>query len=184
MSQKSGSFPTDEPARGEDSSPPAHLIRLHRHSLTNVLVIGGTAVRRDQVARSFHRESPLRGGAFVGVDCSIDEENLRVALHAWTQPVTGEPGGNPLGAVEHGTLFLDSVERLSLETQRMLMALARRLLGEPLAKVDVAIPGRLVVGNPRPLIQAISEGRFLAPLYDSLDKVRVELEIPAPGETT
>jgi two-component system response regulator HydG len=183
MPQKPGSYPADERARGEEPSPPTHLIRLHRHSLTNVLVIGGTVTRRDQVARSFHRESPLRGSPFVAVDCSIDEEGLRAALHEWTQPAAGEPEVNPLSAAEHGTLFLDSIERLSLETQRMLLALARRLLGEPLAKTNVPIPGRLVVGNAQPLTQAVSEGRFLAPLYDALDKVRVELEQPTSEET-
>jgi len=161
--------------------PPAQLIRLHRHSLTNVVVIGGTAARRTEVARSFHRESPLRGAEFLAVDASREDEALRRALGAWTgeQP----DAGHAYAGAEHGTLFIDQVEQLSSESQRLLLGLARRLLGEPATGREVACPGRIVVGNTTALVTAVSEGRFLAALYDALDKVRVELEVP-PSETS
>ena len=166
--------------RGEEAPlPPARLIRLHRHSLTHVLVVGGTAALRDQVARAFHRESPLRNGAFVPVDCAKDEDRLRVALRAWT----GEGGPadpNPLQAAEQGTLFLDAVERLSLDSQRLLLALARRMHGEPGGGSEGPCAGRLVVGNPRTLDEVVSDGRFLPALHDAVDKVRVDLEPEAP----
>lgn len=181
MPQRPGAFPTGEPARGDEGSsiPPAQLIRLHRHSLTNVVVIGGTSARRAEVARSFHRESPLRGAAFVAVDAASDGEALSGALAAWTGE--HEDPGHPYAGAEHGTLFVDQVERLSPESQRLLLALAKRLLGEPAQGREVACPGRIVVGNAVALAPAVGAGRFLATLYDALDKVRVELEVP-PGE--
>ena len=54
-----------------------------RRTLTNVLIIGGTSGQREQVARTFHRESPLSGGPFVREDCVADQEPLRLALQAW-----------------------------------------------------------------------------------------------------
>lgn len=148
-----------------------------------MLVVGGTAERRDQVARAFHQESPLRAGAFVRADCARDEEPLRVVLEEWTatNPSPVETGTNPFRPAEHGTLYLDPVERLSADTQRLLLALARRLHGEPVGQADRPCAGRLVTGNPRGLAEAVSEGRFIAALYDALDKVRVELEPEAPG---
>jgi DNA-binding NtrC family response regulator len=153
-------------------------VRLHRRSLTNVLVVGGTAERRDQVARAFHQESPLRAGAFVRVDCTREEDSLRAALLEWTAAPgeASERGVNPFRAAERGTLYLDSVGQLSLDTQRLLLAMARRLHGEPLAGDAVPCAGRLVAGNPTGLAEAVAAGRFMAELRDALDKVRVELD--------
>mgnify|MGYP001607020996 CR=1 FL=1 len=182
MAQKPGSYPGQSAGGGSDL-PPARLIRLHRHSLTNVLVVGGTAERREQVARSFHHESPLRAGAFVRVDCTREEDRLRAALQEWTAAATTAIGSdmNPFRPAEQGTLYLDPVEHLSPDTQRLLLALARRLHGEAVGSADGPCAGRLVTGNPRGLSAAVSEGYFMAALYDALDKVRVELETAAPG---
>ena len=171
------------PGGGEAPLPPARLIRLHRHSLTNVLVVGGNASLRDQVARAFHRESPLRNGAFVPVDCARDEERLRASLMIWTAEDNAS-GPHSLQAAEQGTLYLDAVERLSLDSQRLLLALARRLHGEPLGGPEGPCAGRLVVGNPRGLDEVVSEGAFLPALHDAVDKVRVELEPAAPEAST
>ncbi len=138
---------------------------------------------RNQVARAFHRESPLRSGTFVAVDCTSDEERLRASLLAWTG-AAGESDPHPFRAAEQGTLFLDPVERLSLDAQRLLLALARRLHGEPVGGAEGPCAGRLVVGNPRGLAEVVSEGRFLSALLDALDKVRVELEPVEPEAST
>jgi DNA-binding NtrC family response regulator len=148
-----------------------------------VLVMGGTAERREQVARSFHQESPLHVGAFVRVDCTRDEDRLRVALQEWTAAATPTAGSemNPYCAAEQGTLYLDPVEQLSPDTQELLLALAHRLHGGPVGGDDAPCAGRLVTGNPTGLAEAVSAGRFMAALYDALDKVRVELETATPG---
>lgn len=130
--------------------------------------------RREQVARTFHREGPLRAGSFVGVDCGTDRDRLGIALRAWT--VEGNsPPTNPLQEAEEGTLYLERVEDVPPDTQPFLLALALRLQGEPVGGGEWPCAGRLVVGNPRPLSVAVSEGRFDPALHDALDKVRVDL---------
>ena len=178
MSSKPGPYPAGRPGEGESALPSARLIGLHRHSLTNVLIVGGTAALRDQVARAFHRESPLVHGAFVPVDCSRDGARLALALRCWTG--AGEGGINPYVVAEHGTLYLDRVEDLDADTQRLLLAFLRTIQGEPVVGAEGRRAGRLVVGNPRGLDQVVAEGRFLPALYDALDKVRVELGPVAP----
>ncbi|TMQ68847.1 MAG: hypothetical protein E6K81_16220 [Candidatus Eisenbacteria bacterium] len=138
-------------------------------------LVGGTAARRDQVARAFHRESPLHDGPFVSVDCGSDEERLRAALEGWLEPGEAkEP--NPYQAAERGTLFLDQVERLSLDSQRLLLVLAQRLGGAAITGGDAPCAGRLITGNPNGLAEAVASGRFLSELLDALDRVRVQLE--------
>jgi DNA-binding NtrC family response regulator len=138
------------------------------------MVIGGTVSQRDRVARTFHRESPLSEGAFVGVDCRADQERLDLALRAWSASDRAS-ATNPLREAEEGTLYLDMVEDVPPDTQPFLLALALRLQGDPVGGVGGRCAGRLVVGNPYPLSVAMSEGRFDPALNDALDKVRVEL---------
>jgi DNA-binding NtrC family response regulator len=160
--------------------PAAGSLRLHRESLTNVLIVGGSAERRDQVARAFHQESPLRAGGFVHVDGARDEGDLRLALLAWTSDLP-QPTPNPYRAAEHGTLYVDQVERLSEETQKLLLKLARQLQDPRGNPVEQPCAGRLVAGSSVSLADAITAGHLMAPLHDALDKVRVQLDEVAPG---
>lgn len=174
-----GSYPVrDVGGAASALSPPGHLGR--RPTLTNVMIIGGTVFRREQIARTFHRESPLRGGSFVGVDCGADGDRLRTGLRAWTAGGSAPPA-NPLQDAEEGTLYLERVEDVSPDTQPLLLALALRLQGESVGGGGWPCAGRLVVGNPRLLSVAVSEGRFDPALHDALDKVRVHL---GPGVAT
>ncbi|MGH2668257.1 MAG: sigma 54-interacting transcriptional regulator [bacterium] len=138
------------------------------------MIIGGTVFQRGRVARTFHMEGPLRAGAFVGVDCGADRDRLAIALRAWAASGSDSPT-NPFREAEEGTLFLDGVEDVPPDTQPFLLALALRLQGEPVGGAGWPCAGRLVVGNPRPLSLAVSEGRFDPALHDALDKVRVDL---------
>jgi len=70
---------------------------------------------------------------------------------------------------------------VSPDTQPLLLALALRLQGESVGGGGWPCAGRLVVGNPRLLSVAVSEGRFDPALHDALDKVRVHL---GPGVAT
>ncbi len=160
--------------RGAAARPPASLLRLHRHSLSNVLVVGGTDIQRLDVARAFHRASPVRGGPFVAVDCAQDHATVWRALQLWLGS-DEPPAANPLAECECGTLFLDSIELLPQESQRLLLALTRRL---ELAWEGAASPRgplRLAAGNADDLAEAVEQRRFSAALFDSLDKIRVGL---------
>jgi transcriptional regulator of acetoin/glycerol metabolism len=144
--------------------------------------VGGNEALREQVARAFHRESPLGGGAFAIVNCAREEDRLRAALQDWTEG-GGEQGVNPLQVAEQGTLYLDMVEELEIDTQRLLLALARQIQGVPAIGAQAARAGRLVVGNPRGLADLAADGRFMPALYDALDQVRVELGPPEEPST-
>ena len=166
---------TGRPARGGGVTPPARLVRLHRHNLVNLLVLGGTPDQRVQVAYAFHRDSAVRRGPFVCIDGRHEQDPLRLALQQWMVPTELGSWSDPLRAAQNGTLFLDSVGTLSSDTQRMLLAFMRNSMNATDSFGNRVWVGRLAVGNGGPLSVAVSEGRFLAALYDSLDKVCVEL---------
>jgi len=163
---------------GAGQPSPEQLIRQHRNSLVNVLVLHGTAAARDQIARVFHRESPVRGGPFIRVDCAREEESLRSAMRAWMTGMEREPGPNPLLGAGRGTLFLDAIDALSLNAQHDVLSFWTSCL-EPEEGVSVHHwAGRLIVGSAVDLTDAVAAGRFLPELQECVDKVRIDLGPP------
>lgn len=167
--------PTGWPARGVRVTPPARLVRLHRRNLTNVLVMGGTADQRIQVAYAFHREGPVRRGPFVCVDGEQDEQRLRLSLQSLMSSIEPDLQTDTMRSAEHGTFFVDAVGSLSKDTQRILLACLLSCVNVPLEDHDKPWSGRLIAGNSEHLSFAVADGRFSPALFDSLDKVRVEL---------
>jgi DNA-binding NtrC family response regulator len=145
-----------------------------RHTLTSVLILGGSPDDRTQLARSFHRESPNHAGAFVRVEGS-DEAPLAVALQDFLS-AAGAPEHNPIRQAAGGTLFIDAISGLTVHTQRLLLELLTRTEGTAAGLCR----WRLVTGDRTDPSAEVEEGRFLPALYDCLDKLRIELE-PAPA---
>jgi len=73
-----------------------------------------------------------------------------------------------------GTVFVDAVEALSHESQRLLLILLERL-AEASALGENRPIGRLIAGSRTNLEQEVAAGRFLPQLYDAINKVRVDL---------
>lgn len=164
--------------RGAAARPPASLLRLHRHSLVSILVVGGTAREREEMARAFHRTSPLCERPFMTLDCGRDESTLRRALQGWLLRARGLPSPNPLRHVQGGALFLDRLERLSTTTQQQLLVLAHHIQSGD--RTALNMPARLAAGLAAPLLDDSPKG--IAPeLLDCLDKIRVELGVAATG---
>lgn len=153
---------------------PSALMQLHRNSLTPVLIVGGTAQRRSEMAKAFHEQSPVSAGLFTTLDCATDEPVLQAALQCWRSAIPAGVELNPLRACSSGTLFLDRLEALSLDTQRSLLALLNRLDPHdgPCARLTVGC-----ATDPGPAARA---GTLSPGLLDRLDKVRIELgDLPA-----
>jgi DNA-binding NtrC family response regulator len=170
----------DPPRGGSGVLVPRALVRLHRHSLSHILVLGGDAGERAAVARSFHNESPMRSGPFVSLNCRLDEPTLRIALRCWLTATGRETCANPLWSAERGTLYLESVGRLSMGTQRQLLAFASQQTTLP-SGCGSRWVGRLAVGNDEDPWDLVAQHRFLGALADVLDKIRVELNSRRKG---
>ena len=136
-----------------------------------MLVLGGSAEDRTQLARSLHRESANHAGAFVRLDSDRDEATLAVALQEFLS-AAGATNGNPILQAAGGTLFIDSIASLSPHTQRLLLELVSRTDGTAAGLCR----WRLVTGTGTDLSPDVEAGRFLTALYDCLDKLRIQLE--------
>jgi DNA-binding NtrC family response regulator len=155
------------------------LLRLHRNSLSHVLIVGGHREERAAVALAFHRMSALRLGSFVRVDCSLEEGRLRAALHHWLTRAGHLVSANSLWSAERGTLYLESIASLSLDSQQLLLTFAHRC-SAPIPG-EGGWTGRLAVGSDEDPWDLVSGGRFLGNLADGLDKIRVELDSRRQG---
>ncbi len=150
---------------------PSALIRKHRAGLHHVLVSGGTADRRADIARAFHTQSALAAGAFVRIDAAIESARLEAALLDWLAPPAPVKAGDPLRLSARGTLFIEHLEHLSPPGQRRLLA----FVGAAERGAAGAWAGRLIAGSAMALEEEVAGGRFLSSLFDTLDKVRVHL---------
>jgi len=161
------------------ATPPARRLPLHRRSPASLLVLGGSSAQRREVARECHELGPAGTAPFLALDCAHEESRLAAALECWL--TSGGTGlwGEPLPACAGGMLFLDSVSALSPATQRLLLLLAialqTRLPGAP----HGGRPARLAAGDPGELPDAVASQTFSRALFDCLDKIRVELPLPA-----
>jgi two-component system response regulator PilR (NtrC family) len=156
------------------------LIRRAAPARTNILIVGESGTGKELVAREIHRLSPRREMPFVPVHTSaIPSELLESTLFghvkgAFTGAVQSRKG--LFEAAHEGTLFLDEVGTISLETQTKLLRVIqereiRRVGGVESKAVDV----RLLAATNVDLWKEVEEGRFREDLYYRLNVINIEL---------
>lgn len=171
----------------------AHIRRVATTSGI-VLIQGETGTGKELAARAIHNLSSRRGRPLVKLDCpAIPSEAVEFELFGSVQD--SQPEGSPrigrLDFANGGTLLIDEVAELPLETQAKLLRFIQtqefRPLGFPRTiKADV----RLLLTTNRDLDLAVREGRFRPDLYERLlvDPIHVpplrrrRLDIPLLAE--
>jgi len=156
------------------------LIRRVAPSQGTVLITGESGTGKEMVARAIHALSPRAREAFVACDCSA------LAPTLLESELFGHVKGSFSGAVatkqglfevaNRGTLFLDEVANISLETQgKLLRALETRRIRRVGDTEERAIDIRLVAATNRDLTEMIREGTFREDLYYRLNVVPIHL---------
>ena len=143
--------------------------------MANLLVAGAHAADRVQVAREFHESSRLRRGPFVVASARSQDWTL-----VFFRALSGQPRidlSSPLAAAESGTLFIDEIEALPHDAQRLMLEFLNR--GRSVGARDSGWAGLIAVGSADDLGWRVARGEFLPALYDSLDKIRVNLSLVA-----
>jgi DNA-binding NtrC family response regulator len=146
-----------------------------------VLIRGGSGTGKELVANALHYRSPRRTKPMIKMNCAalsrelVESELFGHERGAFTGAIARREG--KFEAADNGTLFLDEVGDMPLETQAKLLRAIQekefeRVGGNQPIKVDV----RLLAATNQDLETAVRAGRFREDLYYRLRVV--ELVIP------
>lgn len=153
---------------------------ISRVSPTNsrVLVTGAAGAGKEVVARMIHAESPRASEPFVAINCAtMRPDRLEIELFGAEAGIEGPELPRHSGVFENadkGTLFLDEVADMPLETQGKIVRVLQeqsfeRVGGSSRIQVDV----RVIAATSRNLETQISDGHFREDLYYRLNVVPI-----------
>ncbi len=145
-----------------------------------VLVTGESGTGKELVARTIHALSPRRQGPFVAINCAAMPETLIES------ELFGHEKGSFTGASErragcfevaqHGTLLLDEIGEMPMQTQAKLLRIledskVRRLGGKTEFEVDV----RVVAATNKVPEEAVRGGHLREDLFYRLNVFHIHL---------
>jgi formate hydrogenlyase transcriptional activator len=145
-----------------------------------VLIYGETGTGKELVARAIHNRSARNSRALVNVNCSaisaglVESELFGHMKGAFTGALERRVGRFELA--DGGTIFLDEIGELSLETQVKLLRVLQEHEFEPVGSSHpVRVDVRVIAATNRNLRQAMQEGLFRSDLFYRLNVFPIEL---------
>jgi two-component system response regulator AtoC len=153
--------------------------RVAGHTET-VLITGETGTGKELIARTIHESSHRRSRAWVDINCAALPENLvESELFGYEKGAFSGADSSKPGLFEmadKGTIFLDEIGELQLQTQGKLLRVLDgqpfyRLGGHRKIKVDV----RIVAATNQDLEVAVKEGRFRKDLFHRLGQFQLSV---------
>jgi len=174
-----GKTPIDDKLVGESQYIAQLRQKITRVAPTNsrVLITGPSGSGKELIARALHANSDRSSGPFKAVNAAsmvperVDEELFGIAGPDGHAVKTGL-----LEKAHNGTLYLDEVADMPLETQGKLLRLLveqrfHRIGGEDDVQVDV----RVVTSTSRDLAKEVQLGKFREELYHRLNVMPMQV---------
>jgi formate hydrogenlyase transcriptional activator len=161
---------------GTSSALQPVLVRVAKVAPTDstVLITGETGTGKELVARAIHRRSARASRAFVSVNCAaVPGELIASELFGHEKGAFTGATQRRLGRFElahGGTIFLDEVGELPMETQvALLRVLQEREFERVGGSTSVRIDVRVIAATNRDLQAAIEAGAFRSDLFYRLN---------------
>ena len=167
---------------GQSPQIKAVRVRVHKvaSSSSSVLIYGESGTGKELVARAIHYQSSRSKGPFVKVNCGalptglVESELFGHERGAFTSAVRRKKGKFELA--EGGTIFLDEIGDVPLETQvRLLRVLQEKQFDRVGGEQPLDVDARVVVATNRPLKRMVEEGTFREDLFYRLEVIPLTL---------
>src|SRR4029079_18144447 len=140
----------------------------------NVLITGETGSGKELIARAIHRRSARKDSTLVKVNCgAIPSGLVESELFGHVKGAFTSASERRIGRFElanNGTLFLDEVGELPLDTQvKLLRVLEEKDFGPVGANRTIKVNVRIIAATNRDLEKAVQSGGFRSDLYYRLN---------------
>jgi DNA-binding NtrC family response regulator len=149
-------------------------------SRSTVLLHGESGTGKELIAKAIHANSPRAERAFVAVNSgSLPTDLLESTLFghlkgAFTSAIQNKKGYFEIA--DHGTIFLDEISTISLETQAKLLRVIQEKEFVPLGGVEtIKVDVRIVAATNLDLRKHVEEGKFREDLYYRLNVIQIDL---------
>ena len=147
---------------------------------STVLILGETGTGKELIARALHDRSPRKNRALVKVNCGaisaglVESELFGHVKGAFTGAISNRDGRFKLA--DAGTIFLDEVGELPMDTQVKLLRVLQEQEFEPIGSSrTIKVNVRVVAATNRDLDELVREGKFRADLYYRLNVVPLRI---------
>ncbi len=154
--------------------------KVSRSSARTVLIRGETGTGKGLLCRAIHYSSPRADKPFIEVNCTaIPETLLEAELFGHEKGAYTDAKEKKLGLLELanlGTIFLDEVGNMSLNTQvKLLNAIEERKFKRLGGTEDIRVDMRVITATNKDLESAVKDGNFREDLYYRLNVVSLLL---------
>jgi PAS domain S-box-containing protein len=143
---------------------------------STVLIYGETGTGKELIARAIHDQSPRKNRALVKVNCGaisaglVESELFGHVKGAFTGAISSRDGR--FKVADGGTIFLDEVGELPMDTQVKLLRVLQEQEFEPIgSSMTIKVNVRVVAATNRDLEGWVREGKFRADLFYRLNVV-------------
>ncbi len=146
-----------------------------------VLICGDSGTGKELVARAIHDQSAhRRNGAFIAMNCAaLPSELIESELFGHEKGAFTGAAGQRKGKFEladGGTIFLDEIGDMSLNTQaKLLRVLEERKIERLGSSHSIPVDVRVISATNRDLAASVSAEKFRADLYYRLRVVQIDL---------
>jgi DNA-binding NtrC family response regulator len=145
-----------------------------------VLITGDSGTGKEMVAKAIHNLSLRKGRPFLAFDCSslapslIESELFGHVKGSFSGAIATKQG--LFEVADKGTLFLDEVANISLETQgKLLRVLETRQVKKVGDTAEHEVDIRLIAATNRNLLDMVKDGTFREDLYYRLNVVPIHV---------
>ena len=142
---------------------------------SRVMIYGESGTGKDVIAKEIHKNSPNRNGPFIAINAALlDPNNLEGLLFGSQDSRLNEIGY--LEKAENGTLFIDEVGEMPLQTQaKILRVLTDKNFTKTGSNKTSELNCRIVCSSIKNLEQLTIEGSFRKDLFHRLNVVTIKL---------